>query len=212
MNNTQKSQRKIGISGGTFDPIHYGHLIIAEEAREIYGLEKILFIPSGNPPHKAGKNITPAKYRYDMVYMAIKNNPYFEISDIEIHRKGNSYTMDTLGELREIYGEKAAFYFIIGADIIPELTSWRQFEQLFEMCEFVAALRPGYNKDALIKEIKFLEDNYKARIHIFDNLLIGISSTIVRERVKAGRTIKYLVPEAVEEYIKEKGLYRDINI
>lgn len=208
----QEPHRKIGISGGTFDPIHYGHLIIAEEAREIYGLEKILFIPSGNPPHKTGCCVTPAKYRYDMVHMAVCDNPHFEVSSIEICREGNSYTMDTLRELRGMYGADADFYFIIGADIIPELTTWRNFEQVFKMCEFAAALRPGYNMDNLTKEIEFLKDNYGARIHVFDSLLIEISSTMVRDRVRMGRTIKYLVPGSVEEYIREKGLYRSINI
>lgn len=212
----QGSRRRIGISGGTFDPVHYGHLVIAEEAREAFRLEKILFIPSGNPPHKAGRDVTPARHRYEMVRRAVRDNPYFEVSGIEINREGSSYTMDTLRELRGVYGENTDFYFIIGADIIPELTTWKYFEQVFGMCEFIAALRPGYNKDALIKEVEYLENNYRARIHIFGSLLIGVSSTMVRERVRKGRTIKYLVPGSVEEYIREKGLYRyrdngDIN-
>lgn len=203
-----KQYKKIGISGGTFDPIHYGHLVIAEEARETLELEKIIFIPSGNPPHKVGCGVTPAEYRYEMVHRAIGNNPFFEVSAIEIEREGYSYTVDTLNKLRGMYGEDTVLYFITGADVIPELTTWKQFEQIFEMCEFVAALRPGYNKEALIKEIELLKNNYMAKIHIMDTLLIGISSTIIRERVRGNRSIKYLVPEKVEEYIREKRLYR----
>lgn len=202
-----KQYRKIGISGGTFDPIHHGHLIIAEEAGEILGLDKVVFIPSGNPPHKVGCGVTLAYHRYKMIHMAIEKNPFFEVSAIEVEREGYSYTVDTLTKLRGIYGEDTEIYFITGADVISQLTTWKDFEKIFEMCEFVAALRQGYDKKALIKKIEFLENNYNARIHMVDTPLIGISSTAIRERVKADKSIKYLVPEKVEEYIKEKGLY-----
>ncbi len=199
--------KKIGISGGTFDPIHLGHLIIAEEAREIYGLEKILFIPSGNPPHKKDYNVTCAEYRFEMVKEAIYDNVFFEASPIEINREGYSYTIDTLLELKKMYGGDALLYFITGADVIPELITWKKFEQIFEICEFIAALRPGYNKEAILREIEIHKKAYGAKISTLDNPLIGISSTIIRERVKNGRTIKYLVPERVEKFIREKGLY-----
>jgi len=203
-----KQYRKIGISGGTFDPVHHGHLIIAEEAGEILGLDKVVFIPSGNPPHKVGCGVTSAYHRYNMILMAIEKNPFFEVSAIEIEREGYSYTVDTLFKLRGIYGEDTELYFITGADVISELTTWKQFEKIFEICEFVAALRLGYNKKSLIEEIKFLKREFKARIHVVDTPLIGISSTAIRERAKTGKSIKYLVPEKVEEYIKVKGLYK----
>jgi len=140
--------------------------------------------------------------------MAIEKNPFFEVSAIEIEREGYSYTVDTLFKLRGIYGEDTELYFITGADVISELTTWKQFEKIFEICEFVAALRLGYNKKSLIEEIKFLKREFKARIHVVDTPLIGISSTAIRERAKTGKSIKYLVPEKVEEYIKVKGLYK----
>ena len=199
--------KRIGISGGTFDPIHYGHLVIAEEIRETMGLEKVIFIPSGNPPHKKNIKVTQAIHRYNMVKLAIDSNPYFEVSTIEIEREGYSYTIDTLKQLKQIYGQDTTLFFMTGADVIPELVTWRSFENLFTLCEFVAVLRPGFERESLLEKIEYYKNNYKAIIHIVDAPLIGISSTIIRERVKKGKTIKYLVPESVEKYIKENGLY-----
>lgn len=199
--------KRIGVSGGTFDPIHYGHLIIAEEAREMMQLDKVIFIPCGNPPHKANCHVTPAEYRYEMVSMAVRGNKFFEVSSMEIDRGGYSYTVETVAQLIEIYGEDTKLFFIIGADVIPELVTWKQFEKLFTMCEFIATLRPGYDKESLYKEIKYLESNYHAKINLLNTPLIEISSTMIRNRVKSGKSVKYLVPYEVEEYIKEKGLY-----
>jgi len=200
-------EQRLGILGGTFDPIHYGHLVIAEEIRETMGLEKVIFIPSGNPPHKKNIKVTQAIHRYNMVKLAIDSNPYFEVSTIEIEREGYSYTIDTLKQLKQIYGQDTTLFFMTGADVIPELVTWRSFENLFTLCEFVAVLRPGFERESLLEKIEYYKNNYKAIIHIVDAPLIGISSTIIRERVKKGKTIKYLVPESVEKYIKENGLY-----
>jgi len=199
--------KRIGVSGGTFDPIHYGHLIIAEEAREMMQLDKVIFIPCGNPPHKTNCRVTPAEHRYEMVSMAVKGNEFFEVSSMEIDRGGYSYTVETVAQLIEIYGEDTKLFFIIGADVIPELVTWKQFEKLFAMCEFIATLRPGYDKESLYKEIKYLESNYHAKINLLNTPLIEISSTMIRNRVKSRKSVKYLVPYEVEEYIKEKGLY-----
>ena len=207
----EKAEVKVGISGGTFDPIHHGHLIVAEQIRESMGLDKIIFIPSGTPPHKDNKRITPAEHRYRMAELAIGTNPHFEISRIEVDRAGSTYTVDTLTELKALYGEQPGLYFITGADIIPELQTWRHFERLFTLCDFIAVLRPGYKKDGFLREIENLKTSYRAKIHIVDAPLIGISSTIIREQVKGGKSIKYLVPESVENYIHEKRLYMEYD-
>jgi len=199
--------KRIGISGGTFDPIHYGHLIIAEEIRETMGLEKVIFIPSGNPPHKKNIKVTEAIHRYNMVKLATASNPYFEVASIEIEREGYSYTIDTLKQLKQIYGRDTTFFFITGADVIPELVTWRSFENLFTLCEFVAVLRPGFEKEFLLEKIEYYKRNYNAIIHVVDAPLIGISSTIIRKRIKQGKSIKYLVPESVEDYIRKNALY-----
>lgn len=199
----KRQYKRIGISGGTFDPIHYGHLILAEQIREIMKLEKVIFIPSGNPPHKTKTKVTPAVHRFNMVKLATASNPNFEVSSIELEREGYSYTIDTLTQLKQIYGPDTSLYFMTGADVIPELVTWRNFDNIFPLCEFVAVLRPGFNRESLLKEIEYYKKNYKAIIHIVDAPLIGISSTIIRERVREGKSIKYHVPESVEEYIKQ---------
>ena len=203
----EKKAVKIGISGGTFDPIHYAHLIVAEQIRESMGLDRIIFIPSGSPPHKDNKKVTPAEYRYRMAELAISTNPHFEVSRIEVDRAGRTYTVDTLTQLKALYGQEARLFFITGADIIPELQTWRNFEKLFTLCDFIAVLRPGYKKEGFLKDIENLKDTYKAVIHVVDAPLIGISSTIIRERVMAGKSVRYLLPENVEKYIYDKGLY-----
>jgi nicotinate-nucleotide adenylyltransferase len=204
----KRQYKRIGISGGTFDPIHYGHLILAEEVREIMKLEKVIFIPSGNPPHKTRTMVTPAVHRFKMVKLATASNPNFEVSSIELEREGYSYTIDTLTQLKQIYGPDTSLYFMTGADVIPELVTWRNFANIFPLCEFVAVLRPGFNRESLLKEIEYYKKTYKAIIHIVDAPLIGISSTIIRERVREGKSIKYHVPESVEEYIKKNQLYK----
>lgn len=199
---------KIGISGGTFDPIHIGHLVIAEQAREKMGLDRVLFIPSGNPPHKRDIEVTAAEDRYNMVQKAIEGNPYFEASRMEIDRGGYTYTVDTLRELRRIYGENALLYFIIGADILWDLPGWKEQRQVFSLCEFIAVLRPGYDRQAFSGQVELLQHEYGAVIHWIGAPLIDVSSTMLREKVSLGQSIRYLVPEAVENEINTKGLYR----
>jgi len=203
----QQKQYRIGISGGTFDPIHYGHMIIAEQIRESLELDKVIFIPSGLTPHKDITKVTPAEHRFNMVRAAVQTNSFFEVSRIEIEREGYTYTIDTVRQLNEIYGETARLFFIIGADVIPELLTWKDYEKLFKLCEFIAVLRPGFKKDDIMKEVEYLRSTYLAKIHIVDAPLIDISSTIIREKVKAGKSIKYLVPESVESYIIKNKLY-----
>lgn len=200
---------RIGISGGTFDPVHMGHLVIAEEVRQVMSLDKVLFIPSGNPPHKNALQVTRAEHRFEMVRRAIATNPFFEASGIEIDRPGNTYTIDTLKQLRGIYGDMVRLFFITGADVVTELTTWKNFENVFKLCEFIAVMRPGYRSLDFDNHIRQLSAMYGAVIHAIAAPLIGISSTEVRRRVLEGRSVKYLVPDGVEEYIYGHGLYRE---
>ncbi len=200
------NRQKIGIMGGTFDPIHYGHLYIAECSRHRFGLQKVIFIPTGNPVHKRRRGITSPSRRMEMTALAIRSNPYFDISAIEVQRSGPTYTVDTLEELhQEGTGEK--IFFITGADAILEILTWKDVTRVFELCEFIAITRPGYSFREIDKVLSRLTNVQRNRIHFHQTGGILISSTDIRHRVRCGEPIKYLVPEQVEEYIKEYGLY-----
>jgi len=200
---------KIGISGGTFNPIHYGHLIVAEMVRDEFGLEKILFVPSGMPPHKDLRDVAGAEHRFNMVRQAVNNNPYFFESRVEVERGGYTYTIDTLKNLRQTYGKDAKLYYIIGADVLSDLLTWRNYQEVFGICEFIAVLRPGNGIEVFNRQMEYLRDNFGAVIHFMDTPLIEISSTEIRNRIKQGKSIKYLVPDSVEDYIKENRLYHE---
>ncbi|QIB26650.1 nicotinate-nucleotide adenylyltransferase [Caloranaerobacter azorensis] len=200
--------KRIGIMGGTFDPIHIGHLVIAEEIRNEFKLDKIIFIPAGNPPHKDNKKITPAKHRYIMTLLATISNPYFEVSAIEVERKGVTYTIDTIKTLREICSNDIEIYFITGADSILELHTWKNVKELLKLCNFIAATRPGFEMINLKKKIQEMNDKYGANIYTTIVTALQISSTDIRTRIKEGRTVKYLLPEMVEKYIHKNNLYR----
>ncbi|BBB89736.1 MAG TPA: nicotinate-nucleotide adenylyltransferase [Methylomusa anaerophila] len=199
---------KIGIMGGTFDPIHIGHLVTAEAVRMEYDLSKVLFIPAGNPPHKQGSRVTPAVHRYTMTVMATYSNPYYYVSAIELERSGPSYTIDTIRELINRYGVQAEFYFITGADAIRDLSTWKDIDQLLDLCYFVAATRPG-SISYIDQVIKQFGVKGRQRIQRLATPELEISSTDIRERVKRGLSIKYIVPESVECYILKEGLYLD---
>ena len=198
---------KIGIMGGTFDPIHIGHLVTAEAVRIEYCLDKVLFIPAGTPPHKLDSPVTPAIHRYIMTVMATYYNPCFFVSAIEMERPGPSFTIDTLRALAEQYDKSTEFYFITGADAIGELPTWNNVDHVFDLCHFVAATRPGCVV-TLDDVIDFFGDKGRERIHRLATPELEISSTDIRERVKRGRSIKYIVPESVESYILKEALYR----
>ncbi len=194
--------------GGTFNPIHNGHLIIAEDVREQFHLDRVLFIPSGQPPHKPDTEVINAQYRYEMVRMAVESNPFFEASRIEVDRNGLTYTINTLQELKRTYGEGVDLYFIIGADVAGELVTWREFRQVFQMCEFIAILRPGHDKLAFENTIEKNRKDFGVRIWQAQSRLVDISSSDIRKRCERDESIKYLVPDNVEEYIRRSGLYR----
>ncbi len=199
-------KRKVGIMGGTFDPIHIGHLVTADAVRIEYGLEKVLFVPTGEPPHKQGFKVTPAIHRYIMTVMATYSNPHFFVTSIEVDRPGPSYTIDTVRELLEQFGQQTEFYFITGADAIQDLASWKDIDQLLGLCHFIAATRPGClgEVDDVIKRFGIVG---RKRIHHLPTPELEISSTDIRERVRKGKSIKYIVPESVENYIIKEGLY-----
>mgnify|MGYP002332611595 CR=1 FL=1 len=199
----------IGILGGTFDPIHYGHLVCAEAAREQFKLERVIFIPAARPPHKDLARLTPALHRFNMTVLATISNPYFEVSAVELRRPGLSYTIDTLRQLRRQFGPAAEFYFITGVDALAGLLSWRDPAGLLAETRFIAAERPGYPGSLLNELLAQLTPAQRERIHRIQIPAVAISSTELRRRVRAGLSIKYLVPETVEQYIVKNRLYRE---
>jgi len=197
--------QRIGIMGGTFDPIHYGHLVTAEQAHYQFNLDKVVFVPSGLPPHKVGKHITSPGHRHMMTVLATTSNPHFEVSSIEVDRVGPSYTIDTVRAFRDRYGDEAGLYFITGADAILEMLEWKDSDTLLELCEFIAATRPGYAlHNGRIEEIFVEQAN---RIHFFEVPALAISSTDIRERLRQGRPVRYLLPDIVVSYIERAELY-----
>ncbi len=199
------AKRRIGILGGTFDPIHIGHLVTADYVMQQLSLEKVIFIPTGQPPHKIGK-VAPARDRYIMTILATSDNPAFNVSDIEVEREGLSYTIDTLMLLHEEYGDDTTFYFIVGTDAVAEIPSWEKAHGLLSFCHFVAATRPGF-ASSVEKAIAFFGKEGEGQIHQIDTPELEISSTDIRDRVRGGRSFKYIVPASVELYIKKEGLY-----
>lgn len=198
---------KVGILGGTFDPIHFGHLATAESVRESFALDEVLFIPSARPPHKVERLITPDVHRLMMTYLATRSNEKFTVSPMEFLRDGLSYTLDTMNALIEKFGAAAELFFIIGADSMADLSKWYRARELVSKVHFIATKRPGVKVDFPALE-EFFGEERMAHIHQVETPGLEISSTDIRARVKAGRSIKYLVPEVVEEYIAKERLYK----
>ena len=192
---------RTGLFGGTFDPIHMGHIIIAETVRSDFPLDRILFIPVGIPPHKENTQITPARMRYRMVELAVDAYPYFNVSDCEIQKKDISYTIDTVRSLKssDTWG-KDDFYLIIGMDSLLELDTWKKPEALLHEIDTIIVGRPGF-------DIAVVEQRFRQRVTVVQTPLIDISSSEIRRRVHEEKSIRTWVPDAVEAYIREKGLY-----
>ncbi|MBZ4687260.1 MAG: nicotinate-nucleotide adenylyltransferase [Clostridia bacterium] len=201
--------KKIGIMGGTFDPIHYGHMVTAEAARSHFNLDKVIFVPAGRPPHKQDKQITDPKHRFLMTVLAITTNLYFEVSRFEIEKEGCSYTIDTIKHFREIFGSNVELYFITGADAVLEILTWKNVEELTGLCTFIAATRPGFDLEQIDFTLQKLPQGRKKHFEKFEVPALAISSTDIRNRVKNNKPIKYLVPETVEYYIYKNSLYCD---
>ena len=200
---------RLGIFGGTFDPIHLGHLILAEHCREACRLDRVLFIPAGQPPHKSDRQITPGRARLEMVELAIAGNATFAASSIELERVGPSYSADTLAALASEHPD-AELFFLIGSDSLADLPQWYQPARIAERAVIVVATRPGVEKLDLAPLRGILGTTATERIerHVVQIPLVQIASSAIRSRVSAGQSIRYLVPRAVECYIETHGLYR----
>ncbi len=201
-----KGKTNIGLMGGTFDPIHIGHLVSAEEARQQFNLDYVIFVPVGLPPHKDITDITSPEHRYLMTTLAVMSNPFFKVSRFEIDRQEPSYTLDTVLHFSGGAGSNNIF-FITGADAILEISTWKDYRQLLDQCVFIAVSRPGYSLSRLRETLGADCPKSIQKIHLLEIPALAISSTFIRERVALGKTIKYLTPEPVEQYIAKHQLY-----
>lgn len=203
----------VGVLGGTFDPIHIGHLVVAEEARIKLGFKEVLFVPAGQPWLKSDRTITPAVHRVEMVRRAIASNPYFKLCTLEVERAGPSYTVDTLTMLRKQLGSKASLFFILGRDTLDELPLWKEPKKLVQLCRLVVAPRAVLS-EAEGSDSRALKHLEKAIPGLLDKVIqldmpvIGISSSEIRQRIAQGLPIRYLVPPEVEKYIIEQKIYQ----
>lgn len=197
---------KIGVLGGTFDPIHYGHLIIGEQAREELDLDKVVYIPTGDPVHKAKSKVSDARIRYEMLSLAIEDNMDFKKSSTEIDRQGKTYTIDTIEELKKEY-DKEQIYFLIGEDSLFQLENWHRFLELKEACNFVVCRRYVRNQNKIKDKIIYMKSKYDMDIYLLNTPIIEISSTDIREKAIKNKSIKYLLPKRVEKYILDNHIY-----
>jgi nicotinate-nucleotide adenylyltransferase len=193
-------KRRIGILGGTFDPIHLGHLVMAEQVKEKLRLDRVILIPSSKPPHKTKQKLSPAKDRIEMTRLGVEGNPKFLVSELELKRKGLSYTIDTLQQLKVLYPERE-IYFLTGSDVLDEIQTWKEPEQIYKQAKVVIAIRPGFDR--------FDPENRFAKKSIIVPIAgVDVSSSRIRMKVRKGESIRYLVPTKVEKYINKKKLYR----
>ncbi|MFO8083387.1 MAG: nicotinate-nucleotide adenylyltransferase [Desulfobacterales bacterium] len=220
--------KKLGLFGGTFNPIHLGHLTVAEEVREGFDLDQICFIPAAMPPHKQKKKVAEASDRLEMIRIAIADYEAFSVSDIELKRSGPSYTIDTLDYFKTIFFEETQLYFIVGMDAFLDIETWKSFRQLFNATPFIVMSRPGALDEELEKKVTVLKKilvskvspdyrfdsaryaffhREKMPVFLFDVTPVNISATMIREKISQGKSITSLVPKKVKEYIESKGLY-----
>ncbi len=199
---------KRGVFGGTFDPVHNGHLAIAEEARKAAGLTEVYFVPAPRPWQKTHMRLTPVSQRVEMLRLAIKDRPYFHISTVDIDRAGPSYTIDTILDLRREFSPKDEFYFILGWDSLESLPSWKDAARLVQLCYLLAAPRPGYPRPDL-RVLDGQLPGISQKVILMDGPVMDISASGIRQRVAEGKSLEGLAPAAVAGYITEKGLYRN---
>ena len=197
--NAGREGRRIGVMGGTFDPVHHGHLVAASEVAHIFELDEVIFVPTGKPWQKEGRDVSPAEDRYLMTVIATASNPRFSVSRVDVDRPGPTYTIDTLRELRAIRGEDAEFFFITGADALSKMMSWQDAADLFKLAHFVGVTRPGHR----LSSAGLPSD----QVSLVEIPALSISSTECRQRVAAGEPVWYLVPDGVVQYIAKRGLY-----
>ena len=203
---------RIGVFGGTFDPVHLAHLIIAEQCREQAGLDAVWFIPAARPPHKQDRTITPFAHRVEMLALAIAGNPAFRISELEKNRPGNSYTVDTLSELRQQH-PGMDFWLIVGSDCLPDLPHWREPARIAQLAGFLVWERPGWPSwpTETLRAALGLPTSQEIRHCIARGPLVDISSSDVRRRAAENRSLRYLVPRAVQCYIETHHLYQEVR-
>ncbi|MEO3744921.1 nicotinate-nucleotide adenylyltransferase [Plantactinospora sp. B5E13] len=192
--------RRIGIMGGTFDPIHHGHLVAANEVADRFELDEVLFVPTGQPWQKADEPVSPAEDRYLMTVIATASNPRFQVSRVDIDRGGPTYTVDTLRDLHDQYGPKVQLFFITGADALEKILSWKDLDQMFELAHFIGVTRPGFE----LSDAHLPADT----VSLVEVPAMAISSTDCRRRVAAGGPVWYLLPDGVVQYIAKRGLYQ----
>jgi nicotinate-nucleotide adenylyltransferase len=212
---------RAGILGGTFDPVHFGHLRAAEEVADALNLSTVIFMPAAKPPHKKERELTAFAHRWRMLELALAGNPRFVLSDLEYRRPGESYSVETLAQLLSQYGQDALLYFIVGLDAFLTLPTWHRYRDLFSLCQFVVVTRPGHSPADLDK---VLHDSVSERysfdremqgylapehrpVYVRQVTLMDISSSKIREHVAGGRSVRYLLPVEVENYIHEQRLY-----
>ncbi len=203
--------KSVALFGGTFNPIHYGHLAIAEEVRAKHNLDKVIFIPTALPPHKDPSDLVDAHKRSVMAYLATVSNPCFDVSTYEVEKGGKSYSIDTIRHFRNFFGDNVEIYFIIGADMLVEIASWKNIGEILGLCRFIAVSRPGYDAQKILHRHFLTSEGavheWLDRILIEDLILWDISATAIRRRVREWKSIKYLVPEVVEQFIHNQQLY-----
>jgi len=214
---------KWGLFGGTFDPIHLAHLRCAQEVMELFDLNRVVFIPASEPPHKTGKDISPFSHRFQMVSQAIETNAAFSVSDVESRRPGKSYSIETIQHFLDQYLKDIELYFILGLDSFYEIQSWKDWKNLLHLCHFIIMTRPGYEARGLSGYLppdvasKFVfkagENGFRGPtgncIYFREVTFLDISATDIRRRVREGRSIQYLTPDEVRHYIEKHGLYRE---
>lgn len=200
---------KIGIMGGTFDPIHIGHLLLGQFAYENFNLDEVWYLPNGNPPHKETDETEAAlHHRIDMVQLATADIPYFKVNLFEATAEEHSYTYSTMREFNRLYPEHE-FYFILGADSLFSFEKWKHFREIFPTCVILAAMRDDKDADSMQSQIRYLRARYNARIELLQAPLVEISSTTIRQRAGKGLSVRYMVPDCVADYMTEHRLYRD---
>jgi nicotinate-nucleotide adenylyltransferase len=204
----KNSSPNIGLMGGTFDPIHVGHLVTAEEARQQFDLDYVIFVPAGIPPHKDEDKISLAEHRYLMTNLAVMSNPSFVVSRFEIDQKKPTFTIDTVRHFASLHKPEPNIYFVTGADAILEIFTWKDYKKLLRLSTFIAVSRPGYSLDHFHDTLERTCPEMRQQVHLLEIPALAVSSTFIRERVVLGKTIKYLTPEPVEQYIRKHGLYR----
>jgi nicotinate-nucleotide adenylyltransferase len=204
------SDAGIALYGGSFNPIHHGHLIVARSVAERLGVRRLVLVPSASPPHKHGEDLASAQHRVAMARLAVAGDPELEVSDVEVKREGLSYSILTVEDFRRMVGPDVPLTWVIGADTLPELHTWHRIREMATMCRIVTAVRPGYEHPDLWRLSRVLPAEYIRELTeaVLRTPRIDISATEIRQRVREGKSIRYLVPERVREYIEAQGLYQ----